>query len=295
MAELKKEVIHFSSPLISHGYVLDTAPARLGQLEAVPDKEREDYPFLRRRMSQNGYLFIKRFFNPEKILQFRDYYFRMLADTGLLRPGSKPVEGMAGEGPVDQLKLRDILFNDIVRGTEYANLCASPELVDFFQKFLGGEVFLNKRKILRHILPNSEEATGAHYDLVYLRQGTDQIFTVWIPLGDCAVQDGSLMYLEGSHKYFREMENASIEKKKAEWLTEDLPTLADKLNTRWLVTDYEAGDVVIHGAYTVHASLNNTNNAGRMRLSTDIRYQLANDPIDKRWQVDWHYNDGVNK
>ena len=103
------------------------------------------------------------------------------------------------------------------------------------------------------------------------------------------------MYLEDSHKVFRELENSATDKMAAEWLTKDLPSLADKLNTRWLVTDYSAGDVVVHNAYMVHASLNNTNRAGRIRLSTDIRYQLASVPIDKRWQIHWHYNDGVNR
>jgi hypothetical protein len=292
---IKKEAIQFPGPLLSHGYVLDIDPTRLGQLEAVPEQEREDHPALWHRMNQNGYLYFKGFFNPEKILQFREYYFSSLADTGLLKPGSNPVEGLAGEGPVDQMKLRDKLFNEIVRGAEYESLCSSPELIEFFQWFLGGEVFLNKRKILRHIKAGSAEATGAHYDLVYLRQGTDQVFTVWIPLGDCAVQDGGLMYLEGSHKFFRQIENNSTDKMQAEWLTKDLPSLANKLNTRWLVADYEAGDVVVHSAYMVHASLNNTNKMGRIRLSTDIRYQLSSAPIDKRWQVHWHYNDGVNR
>jgi ectoine hydroxylase-related dioxygenase (phytanoyl-CoA dioxygenase family) len=205
------------------------------------------------------------------------------------------VEGLAREGSFDRMKLRDILFNDIIRGAEYENLCASPELTGFFENFLGGQVFLNKRKILRYIRPDSPEATGAHYDLVYLRQGTDQVFTVWIPLGDCAVQDGGLMYLEGSHKIYRQIENSATVKMQAECLTKDLPSLANKLNKRWLVTDYTAGDVVVHNAYMVHASLNNTNMDGRIRLSTDIRYQLTSVPIDKHWQVHWHYNDGVNR
>jgi ectoine hydroxylase-related dioxygenase (phytanoyl-CoA dioxygenase family) len=290
-----KDVINLAGPLVSHGYVLDTTPARLGRLEAVPAPEIKDYAALQRRIKQNGYLFLKGFFNPEKVAGFREYFFNKLAGTGLLKLGSPPVEGLAGDTPYDQLKAREILFNDIIKGPEYQNLCASPELREFFQGFLGGEVFLNKRKILRYIKYGSPEATGAHYDLVYLRQGTDQVYTAWIPLGDCAVQDGGLMYLENSHNFFQRMENDAIEKTPAEWITRDLPGLADKLNTRWLVTDYKAGDIVVHNAYMVHASLNNTNAKGRIRLSTDIRYQLASVPIDQRWQIHWHYDDGVNR
>lgn len=290
-----KEELQFSGPLVSHGYQLDLDSTRLGQLKAVPEQERENREALWHRMQENGYLYLKGFFKPEKILRFREYYFSSLASTGLLKPGSQPVDGLAGNGPVDQMRLRDIIFNEIIKSAEYENLCASPELVEFLEWFLGGEVFLNKRKILRHIKAGSDQATGAHYDLVYLRQGSDQVFTVWMPLGDCAVQDGGLMYLEGSHKFFQQAEANSSEKIQAEWLTKDLPALANKLDTRWLVTDYLASDIVIHNAYMVHASLNNTNQADRIRLSTDIRYQLASVPIDTRWQIHWHYNDGVNR
>jgi hypothetical protein len=30
-----------------------------------------------------------------------------------------------------------------------------------------------------------------------------------------------------------------------------------------------------------------------MRLSTDIRYQRSDLPIDWRWQHDWHEHDGL--
>lgn len=285
--------IEFSEPLVSNGYVLDRQASRVGRLEPVPEKVRQDRSALRQRLDQNGYLYLKGFFNPQKILQFREYYFSSLAQVGLLQPESNPVDGLAGDGPVDQIKMREILFNEVIKGAEYKALCTSPELVAFFEWFLGGEVFLNRRKIVRHIKTGSNQATGAHYDLVYLRQGTDQILTAWIPLGDCAIQDGGLIYLEGSHKTFQQTESSPSEKKQAGWLTKDLPSLADKLGTRWLITDYEAGDLVIHNAYMVHASLDNNNKMGRMRLSTDIRYQLSSAPIDPRWQNDWHENDGL--
>lgn len=141
--------VEFSEPLVSNGYVLSNDPARVGRLEPVPELIRTDRNALKPRLEQNGYLFFKRFFNPKKILEFREYYFSSLAPTGLLKPGSNPVEGLAGEGPVDQAKLREILFNDIIKGAEYKALCASPELVEFFEWFLGGQVYLNMRKIVR--------------------------------------------------------------------------------------------------------------------------------------------------
>jgi len=192
--------IQLPEALVSNGYVLDSAPNRLGLLEAVPEQERENRAALRQRLENNGYLYLKGFFDAKKINQFREYYFSSLAPSGLLMPESNPVEALASNGAVDQLKLRQILFNDIVKGAEYQALCTSAELVEFFQWFLGGQVFLHQRKIIRHVKPGGGQATGAHYDLVYLREGTDQVLTAWIPLGDCPIQDGGLIYLEGSHK-----------------------------------------------------------------------------------------------
>ena len=72
-------------------------------------------------------------------------------------------------------------------------------------------------------------------------------------------------------------------------MTADLPGLADEYDARWLVTDYSAGDVVIHTAHTIHAALDNVSEG--IRLSTDIRYQRSDEAIDGRWQNHWHDQD----
>jgi ectoine hydroxylase-related dioxygenase (phytanoyl-CoA dioxygenase family) len=75
------------------------------------------------------------------------------------------------------------------------------------------------------------------------------------------------------------------------WVSKDLPEMADRFNTRWLVADYEAGDVVLHSPYMIHASTTNQGAEGRIRLSTDIRYQNIDDEIDARWSNHWTLDD----
>ena len=53
------------------------------------------------------------------------------------------------------------------------------------------------------------------------------------------------------------------------------------MKSRWLTTDYQLGDLLVFGMYTMHASMDNHTN--RLRLSTDTRYQLASEPVDERW------------
>ena len=52
---------------------------------------------------------------------------------------------------------------------------------------------------------------------------------------------------------------------------------------KWLVADYEAGDVVFHDPYTIHGSSKNSDAKGRIRLSTDLRFYEKGSDIDKRW------------
>ncbi len=61
-----------------------------------------------------------------------------------------------------------------------------------------------------------------------------------------------------------------------------------------LVTDYEAGDVVFHHPYSIHASGRNEDAQGRIRLSTDLRFYKKDDEgIDRRWLKIWDPDDGL--
>ncbi len=262
--------------LTSNGYVLDESPRRLGELSVVPEQERADLPRLRERLRRDGYLYLTGLLDPEVVLGFRQYYF-----------------GLTGS-VTDRASYRKALFDQIVPGPEYAAFCAQPDLRGWFEWFLGGEPFLHKRKIIRQTAPGENgigTATQAHYDLVYLRDGSDQVLSAWIPLGDCPVARGGLAYLEGSHHRVLEEEAAGRLQRPAASITADLPGLADSYDARWLVADYAAGDVVIHTAHTIHAALDNVSTG--MRLSTDIRYQRSDDAIDVRWQNHWHDRDGL--
>ncbi len=64
-------------------------------------------------------------------------------------------------------------------------------------------------------------------------------------------------------------------------------------NRRWLVSNYEAGDVVFHDPYTLHASSKNEDPEGRIRLSTDLRFYKQGSDIDTRWMKLWTPGDGL--
>jgi ectoine hydroxylase-related dioxygenase (phytanoyl-CoA dioxygenase family) len=283
----------------SNGYVLDESSSRLGRLEPVPDAERHDRSALQRRLQDDGYLFVRGALDPDDVIDFRRYYFDALAGTGLTgdERDHHGALGVATDPRVlDREELRRRLFREIVPGRAYEAFCIQPAIRNWYAWFLGEEPFLHKRRIIRHIGPGENgigTATQAHYDLLYLRGGSDRVLSSWVPLGDCPVELGGLTYLEGSHHRVRADEADSTSKRPAASITADLPGLADDHDARWLLADYQAGDMVVHTAHTIHAALDNVDTEGTVRLSTDIRYQRSDDPIDGRWQNFWHDRDGL--
>ncbi len=64
-------------------------------------------------------------------------------------------------------------------------------------------------------------------------------------------------------------------------LSKNPVSLRNRYGGRWLTDEFEAGDMLIFGMHTIHASLDN--HSSQIRLSSDSRYQLASEPVDERW------------
>lgn len=292
--------------LWSNGQALEMGPERLGLL--VPSDPAEPLEILRRRYREQGYLWLRGLLDPAEVLAFRRRYFEAMRGTGLVAPDADPVLGRCADGGGSGAAVGQVMLA-VVRWPEYEAFCRTPAIVRFYEAFFGGPVFLHRRKLVRHTRPGDPGCTGAHYDLVYLRGGTDRLCTSWIPIGDTPVEMGGLAYLEGSDAFGRRLEQdyarraadlppeervrAFNRAMASGWLTKDLAALAADSGLRWLVADYRAGDMVVHSPYMIHASTMNTDPERRIRLSTDIRYQAADDAVDARWQNDWSFDDGL--
>ncbi|RPJ49632.1 MAG: dehydrogenase [Chloroflexi bacterium] len=292
-------------PLTSNSFTLAATPGRLGWL--APSDPGEPVKRLWEQFNEQGYLWLKGILDRSEVLDFRERYFKAFAGTGLLAPGSDPREAAYSGGEVDFQAVRQLMV-EAVRWAAYESFCLMKPIYHFYEQALGGPVYLHKRKIIRYTRPGDPNCTGAHYDLTYLRAGTSRVYTSWIPIGDILVEMGGLVYLEGSDAWGRKMEaefsalNAHLPSEErisaynrnmsdTGWITKDLPSLAERLDSRWLCADYEAGDMVIHSAFMIHAATENRDPQHRLRLSTDIRYQLVSDEIDARWLNHWAPDD----
>lgn len=292
--------------LTSNGHALEMTPDRLGWL--VPSDPAEPLDVLRERYRAHGYLWLRGLLDRDEVLDFRRRYFEAMAATGLVKPGTDPTLGLYAGGGERGAEIGRLMV-EIVRWSRYEAFCMSRPILDFYEALFEAPAFLHKRKLIRHTRPGDPHCTGAHYDLVYLRGGTDRLCTSWIPIGDTPVELGGLAYLEGSDAWGRRLEASYAERARelppeervkaynqymaSGWLTKDLATLAADMGGRWLVADYECGDMVVHSPYQIHASTMNIDPLGRLRLSTDIRYQSVRDEIDPRWQNHWSHNDGL--
>ncbi|GAD96602.1 hypothetical protein AOR_1_688074 [Paecilomyces variotii No. 5] len=191
--------------------------------------------------------------------------------------------------------------------------CRHPALESFVAKFTGwGKNTLPvRRTLLRNNIPNTKPI-GVHYDQIFLRYGEPTAVTAWVPIGDVKVNGGGLIYLENGDSVGRETEDEFTRKAQESGLTEEearsgfnqnmMSTgmlseypkeFAKEHGRRWLVSAYEAGDVVLHKAHAIHASTINHDPENAIRLATDLRFCDSSKPYDKRWMNFYEFGDGV--
>ena len=169
----------------------------------------------------------------------------------------------------------------------------------------------------RHNVPNGL-STGIHYDKIFLRAGDAEFLTAWVPIGDCTAEGGGLMYMENSTEVGKAMESDFM--KRAQHMTKEERINAFNVNMsgdgqlshnayeldrdilagafgggkrrKWLVANFEAGDVVFHNPYMIHGEIKNEDPKGRIRLGTDLRFYEEGASLDERWMRDvWKPDD----
>ncbi|MBO0732423.1 MAG: phytanoyl-CoA dioxygenase family protein, partial [Acidimicrobiaceae bacterium] len=246
---------------------------------------------LRGRYQADGYLYLRGVLDPGALEDLRGSYFSRF-DPTYLAAGTSPVDGVfSGRRPpgLPEHGRAGHPAHAMVRTAEWERFVSTPSLVSLAETLLGEGVRRLPRTILRHFDRSAPRASRAHTDFTYLNRGGDELVTMWIPIGDCPVDCGGLIYLERSHR----IEPAELDRLRAVTdrpgdhrpISHDLRWVSDQLGRRWLFADYRAGDVAIHSPHLVHASLDTT--ADRMRLSADVRFQRSDQAADPRWLQPW--------
>jgi ectoine hydroxylase-related dioxygenase (phytanoyl-CoA dioxygenase family) len=248
------------------------------------------------RYRRDGYVLLRGLLDPVRLRNVRAAYFSRF-DPSYLAPGTTAADGVFSGSRPDLLPAHGTAGHPahaFVRSAEFLDLCREPALGALAQTLLGGPAAQLPRRILRHFDRSSPAASRAHTDYTYLDAGSDRLVTAWVPIGDCPLATGGLVYLEGSHRLdaagLRALRSPSDRAADDRPLSHDLASVAERSGRRWLWTDYRCGDVVLHSPHIVHASLDVTTDA--MRLSADLRWLADGEQRDERWSTAWAGDDG---
>ncbi len=260
---------------------LDFPGKNLGLMRA----SRPDDPFelLREHMTGDGYLWLRNALPRTDVLAARHVILEHMAAREVLSPGEPVMEGVMPRGG------RGLPMNGnsgIAHHPQVLKVMVHEALYSFFGSWFGEQALTFHFKWLRAV--GNEAYTGAHMDYVYMGRGSARLHTVWIPLGDIPVGQGTLAVCAGSHRtegYARIRDTygrMDVDRDGVEgWFSRDPLELSSRHGGRWRTTQFNAGDVVIFGIHLMHAST--TNLTQRFRLSCDVRFQPASDPVDPRW------------
>jgi len=282
-------------PLVSYGHALDGDDRKIGRLRSSADVA-DDMPELRRRLEEDGYLYMKGYLDRDKVLEARRSILSEMAEMDVLDPAF-PADDAICKADAASLQFMPEVAD---RSDSVQSLLYSGRLLDFYRKFYDEPIRHYDFTWLRAMGPG--KGTNPHSDLPYMGRGTDRHMTCWFPYGDIPFDLGGLMILEGSHKrmdllknyVYRDVdsycENKPEQKKRADeggWtftgtLSHNPPVVRNKFGGRWLTTEFEAGDFLTFGMFMVHAAVDNCS-GNQFRISSDSRYQRASEPIDERW------------
>ena len=245
-----------------------------------------DMDAIHERMARDGFLYLSGLIDPQKVHKARATIMAFMAEKQALVPDTPVLHGVMPNGgkSVPMMGRKGIAHHpDVLAVIE------AEELYAFFERYFGEPALTYHYKWLRAV--GNEEYTGAHMDYVYMGRGSENLHTVWIPIGDIPVEQGTLaMCPESNHlDSFARIRDTygrmDVDRDLVEgWFTKDPMEITEKFGSHWLTTDFAAGDVMIFGMHTMHAST--TNLTDRFRLSCDVRYQPVSDPVDERWRKD---------
>lgn len=227
---------------------------------------------LRRRADGDGYLFLRNWVDKEAVLAARRDIAAVLQDAGWIDAGTDADEAVTSHPPHVSGETEFSPVYDRVQMLESFHTLAHDEaILEVTGHLLGYDVLLQPSNIARFIFPtNLEQTTPAHQDFVHI-QGTPEVWTAWLPLGDCPRSMGGLSVLTGSHKFGVLPVSRSLG-------AGGLRAHFEKIGGEWLSSPFENGDILFFHSHTVHRGLPNLS-GNRLRLSADFRYQRASDPV----------------
>ena len=238
---------------------------------------------LKSTLSTDGYLYLPGFLPREVVLSARERVLTYMDEQRVLEPNEPALDGVmpAGGTGINLMGLKKVTHHpDVLRVLE------APELFELYSRLFGASPLTYDYKWLRAV--GNERYTGSHFDWVYMGRGSQNVHTVWIPMGDTTIDHGTLAVVPGSQssESFAKLRSTygqmDVDRDHISgWFSENPKEIIDTFGGTWHTSDVQAGDIITFGLHLLHASTTNTTN--RFRLSCDVRYQPEHEPVDERW------------
>ena len=231
-----------------------------------------DGPALAERLKRDGYLFIRGLLPREAVLEVRRRLLEKAAEGGWLHPAHPVADGIANPDAAckDPEERYMQVFRSLWADEALHHLRTHPNVLALFESIFDEPALAHPMFVQRNIFPQSESfdfTTGAHQDKVHIGGATNH--AMWVPLGDCPREKGSLAVAAGSHL-------AGVLDTKVGNGAGGMD-ICVPIPGQWVSGSFDAGDVLIFSDTTVHRALPNRSN--RLRQSFDARYQPASQPI----------------
>jgi ectoine hydroxylase-related dioxygenase (phytanoyl-CoA dioxygenase family) len=154
---------------------------------------------LSERLDSDGYLFIKGLVPRDDILKVRSDLFNIASEYAWLDPNEALIEGIVhpsfDASTVRQTSL--LAINRMWCDESIHRLRLHQNILLLFERMFNEPVLSHPKFLLRHFFPNTSP-TESHQDRVHV--GGGGFCTLWVPLGDCPVEQGVLAIASGSHK-----------------------------------------------------------------------------------------------
>jgi len=241
---------------------------------------------MRRRLARDGYVFFRDILPVSEILAARAEVFERLAEVGEIQ---LPVSTGTFTGSSSRRELCSDLghfWQSVSEGPALRLVSHGQQVTRILSVVLGEPAHAHDYLFLRPAVPG--RSTHLHYDHPFFARGSDRIHTVWTPLGDIPLVQGPLMMVEGSNQFHDLISQA----KAVDYTSSNTPLvqlmenpaeLAQQRGSRLLTADFRAGDLILFSMTLLHGSLDNLSTTAQIRLSCDVRWQPATDPIDPRY------------
>ncbi len=287
--------MHATNSLTSLGDELNLSADCFGWFRSSEDAL-DDPLELQNRLAEDGYLYIRGYLDADLVDASRERLLEQLDELELVDRAHPRSAGIARQ-PWQPRSCHAL----VKQNAPLRDLLYQGRMISLYQRIFDGPVRHFDFTWMRVIGPG--QGTAPHVDSVYMNRGSQRLLTSWTPLMEITPDIGGLIVMPGSHRverlskyYAGDVDTFCTNKPNRdpqdvhEWigplgdgkLSQHPAQLQSNLGLPWRTAEqYRPGDVVVFNIFTIHGSLDNQSD--RIRLSTDSRYQPANEPADERW------------